>query len=84
MNPFAFTLGKCAHNDTCLIFWLVEWVPPTAIAALKDAESSMHALLNHHYSASHSTPGRACWPVWYWYTIENCVYYSQHAHGGKA
>ena len=67
VNLSAFTLGKCAHNDTCLIFWLVEWVPPTAIAALKDAESSMHALLNHHYSASHSTPGRACWPVWYWY-----------------
>ena len=41
MNLSAFALGNCAYNDTCLIFWSAEWAPPTAIAALKDAESSM-------------------------------------------
>ena len=41
MNLSAFALGNCAYNDTCLIFWSAEWAPPTAIAALKDAESSV-------------------------------------------
>ena len=43
VSLFIFALQKCALNDTCLILWLAQWAPPTAIAGLKDAESSMHA-----------------------------------------